>query len=617
MKFSAWLLGCLLLCLSGTSQAWWNDAWTFRKKISLDTSPAGLETKGNLDQITVVVRLHSGNFSFIDAKEDGSDIRFVANDDKTPLKYHIEFYDPINELGVAWIQVPKLSAASKSEFIWVYTGNHEVGPGDDIKGTYSVNDTAVLHFNEKTGLPKDATAYASNPVESTAALGVPGLIDGGAKFSGSNKIALAATPSLRVTAAGGTTVSLWIKIAEVVPNALLFERIEGANAIAIGIEGDKPYVQTTLNGTQAKAVSTAAVGVGKWHHIAATLKDGLLLYVDGVPVGNATASAVDMGGGITIGDSAAGGAGFKGVIDELQIANVARPLDWVRLSALSQGLESKLMTFGQDEQSGGSGGNSYMSILLGSVTLDGWIVIAILMVMAVISWFVMWAKTRFVGRMDKGNKLFRSNFQRLLGELTGLGDKPKIATTGAALAETANKTVSNVIPGREKKVNLAVASSVELAQSPLYRLYDVGLKELKNRFDHADKNGHEKVLSGAAINAIKASLDATLVREMHRLNSQMVLLTIAISGGPFLGLLGTVVGVMITFAAIAAAGDVNVNAIAPGIAAALVATVAGLAVAIPALFGYNYLTSKIKNLIAEMQVFVDEFVTKVAEVYTR
>ena len=56
---------------------------------------------------------------------------------------------------------------------------------------------------------------------------------------------------------------------------------------------------------------------------------------------------------------------------------------------------------------------------------------------------------------------------------------------------------------------------------------------------------------------------------MQRLNRLMVVLTIAISGGPFLGLLGTVVGVMITFAAIAASGDVNVNAIAPGIAAAL------------------------------------------------
>ncbi|HKJ22178.1 MAG TPA: MotA/TolQ/ExbB proton channel family protein, partial [Gammaproteobacteria bacterium] len=91
--------------------------------------------------------------------------------------------------------------------------------------------------------------------------------------------------------------------------------------------------------------------------------------------------------------------------------------------------------------------------------------------------------------------------------------------------------------------------------------------------------------------------------------------TIAISGGPFLGLLGTVMGVMITFANIAASGDVNINAIAPGISAALVATVAGLLVAIPALFGYNYLASRIKNISSDMHVFVDEFVSKAEEQY--
>jgi biopolymer transport protein ExbB len=96
----------------------------------------------------------------------------------------------------------------------------------------------------------------------------------------------------------------------------------------------------------------------------------------------------------------------------------------------------------------------------------------------------------------------------------------------------------------------------------------------------------------------------------------MVLLTISISGGPFLGLLGTVVGVMITFAAIAAAGDVNVNAIAPGISAALLATVAGLGVAIPALFGYNYILTRNKEIQANMQVFVDEFVTRAFEKYS-
>jgi len=123
-------------------------------------------------------------------------------------------------------------------------------------------------------------------------------------------------------------------------------------------------------------------------------------------------------------------------------------------------------------------------------------------------------------------------------------------------------------------------------------------------------------LTPQAIESIRATMDATLVRMTQRLQSQMVLLTIAIAGGPFLGLLGTVVGVMITFAAIAASGDVNVNAIAPGIAAALAATVAGLAVAIPSLFGYNWLNTRIKGISADMRVFVDEFITRCAEHYT-
>jgi biopolymer transport protein ExbB len=124
------------------------------------------------------------------------------------------------------------------------------------------------------------------------------------------------------------------------------------------------------------------------------------------------------------------------------------------------------------------------------------------------------------------------------------------------------------------------------------------------------------VLNAEAIEVIRAIMDAHLVRENQRLARSMVLLTISISGGPFLGLLGTVVGVMITFAAIAATGDVNVNAIAPGISAALLATVAGLAVAIPALFGYNYLVVRNKNVSANMQVFVDEFVTRLSEIYS-
>jgi biopolymer transport protein ExbB len=139
------------------------------------------------------------------------------------------------------------------------------------------------------------------------------------------------------------------------------------------------------------------------------------------------------------------------------------------------------------------------------------------------------------------------------------------------------------------------------------------MKRLEGQAAGADR---VRSLSPQSIEAIRATLDASLTRMSQRLSSQMVLLTISISGGPFLGLLGTVVGVMITFAAIAATGDVNINAIAPGTAAALVATVAGLGVAIPCLFGYNYLNTRVKEITADMRVFVDEFVTRIAETYS-
>ncbi len=153
--------------------------------------------------------------------------------------------------------------------------------------------------------------------------------------------------------------------------------------------------------------------------------------------------------------------------------------------------------------------------------------------------------------------------------------------------------------------------------STLYRLYHHGVRELNKRVAGQTVSAQRaKILSHQSIDAIRAAMDASNTRLQQTLSSQMVLLTIAISGGPFLGLLGTVIGVMITFAAIALSGDVNVNAIAPGTAAALAATVAGLSVAIPSLFGYNWLNSRIKSITADNRVFVDEFVTRVAEQYS-
>ena len=151
-------------------------------------------------------------------------------------------------------------------------------------------------------------------------------------------------------------------------------------------------------------------------------------------------------------------------------------------------------------------------------------------------------------------------------------------------------------------------------ESPLFQLYAAGLQEVEQRLGHT-VGAQAAGLSDRSLLAVRSTMNSVLVRQLQRLNSMMVLLTIAISGGPFLGLLGTVIGIMLTFAGIAASGEVDINSIAPGMAAALLATVAGLAVAIPALFGYNYLAGRIKELSADMQVFIEELSGRFTEAY--
>jgi biopolymer transport protein ExbB len=177
--------------------------------------------------------------------------------------------------------------------------------------------------------------------------------------------------------------------------------------------------------------------------------------------------------------------------------------------------------------------------------------------------------------------------------------------------EKANAAFRKVYAEAEDVTGIDNSSDSAFASSTLRELYDIGTTELYKRVPRHAPPGSR--ISEPMLEAIRASMDAAQARLQQKLSARMVLLTIAISGGPFLGLLGTVIGVMITFAAIAASGDVNVNAIAPGTAAALAATVAGLLVAIPCLFGYNWLNTRIKSVTTENRVFTDEVITRIAE----
>ncbi|GAB4556625.1 MAG: DUF2341 domain-containing protein [Rhizobacter sp.] len=566
-KIAAFALVLVCLLASGVSNAAWNADWKQRTKLGLNTAADGVATTAGVDTVPVLVRLHTGNFAFVEAKPDGSDLRFIAADDKTPLKHHIEKFDGLNELALVWVQVPKLAAGNKTDFIWLYYGNPNAAPAEDAKGSYDATQGLVYHFGEREASPQDVTANANHALRSTAKVSGAGLIGGGLSFDGNGELALPATPSLKA-GANGFTVSMWLKPADA-SDAQIYTQTDSAAALRVSLRGGKLVAES---GALA-ATSTALITPGTWQHLAVTVKGGLAVYLDGREVTRAAGAVPELGSAAVV------GKGFKGEIDELQVATTERSADWLKLAALSQGQDQKLVAYSPAEVSEAESA-SYMKILLSAVTLDGWIVIGILMVMFVLSVYVMFSKTMFVQAAKRDNERFKSQFDQMFAS---------IATT------------------QEKR------EPTKYRYSSLYRLYASGAEELRHRFEAYAKAGREMVLTDASINAIRATVDARLVRELQGLNSMMVLLTICIAGGPFLGLLGTVVGVMITFAAIAAAGDVNVNAIAPGIAAALVATVAGLAVAIPALFGYNYLTSKISELTSDMQVFIDELVTRIAE----
>jgi len=102
-------------------------------------------------------------------------------------------------------------------------------------------------------------------------------------------------------------------------------------------------------------------------------------------------------------------------------------------------------------------------------------------------------------------------------------------------------------------------------------------------------------------------LDVTIQREVERLNARLTVLASIGSAGPYIGLFGTVVGIMNSFTSIAASKNTSLAVVAPGIAEALFATAIGLFAAIPAVLAYNKLNSEVGKLQSRLEGFADEF----------
>lgn len=150
---------------------------------------------------------------------------------------------------------------------------------------------------------------------------------------------------------------------------------------------------------------------------------------------------------------------------------------------------------------------------------------------------------------------------------------------------------------------------------PLFMVYQAGSQELDARLKGSAGEARRKNVSLKAMEHVKRTLENTVAQESLKLESGLILLAIAVSGAPFLGLLGTVWGVMSTFSGVAQAGSATMAAMAPGVAAALVTTVAGLLVAIPSMFGYNWLVHNLRVRTVELDNFAQELVSKIETEY--
>jgi biopolymer transport protein ExbB len=554
-------LGLTALTAASPAHAWWNGDFAYRTRINLNTQAAGVT--GEVARAPVLVRLHSGNFNFADVKQDGSDLRFVAGDDRTPLKFHIESWNAAEQQALVWVDVQGLQPGAASA-IYAYYGNQgATGANQDVAGTFGPDYRLVYHFNNE-GAPRDATANGNN-AQGGESRNAGGLIGPSLVLDGTAPVTLPAA----AFAAGPLSVSFWVKPGS---DGTLFTL---PGAVSLVAQGGQLYIEQGGNRSAG-----AALANGAWAHVA-LVNDGqrTRLFVGGQPAGEVAGALAAATGAAQL------GAGFSGEIDEFRVAGVALPQAPFQLAAGSEGQGARLAIADTAEQVSTGSGHNYIGVLFSALTFDAWVVIAILAVMFVLAMAVLVSKVRLFSRIENAN----DNFLEAYGQ------------------QARRSGDHDGLPGFDPGPGAS--------DSTLGHLYQIGRRELGERLKEGRASGSRYAIRAQSIAAIRSALDAEQVLVSQKLSDKLGLLTNAISGGPFIGLAGTVLGVMITFASVAAAGEVNINAIAPGIAAALLATVAGLIVAIPAMFGYNHLLARSKKITARNQIFADELEKRIAETY--
>jgi biopolymer transport protein TolQ len=229
--------------------------------------------------------------------------------------------------------------------------------------------------------------------------------------------------------------------------------------------------------------------------------------------------------------------------------------------------------------------NVEMLYIWQKATPEGKAIIILLVGFSLLAWSVMGAKAIEMRRAARMNRFFNEEFQR-------------------------QKSVMSIY----ERFHGAGAGERDIEGCPDYTVYKAGATELQTRLQSSKKPGE---VSLKAMEHVKRTLERTVAQEALKLESGLIFLAIAVSGAPFLGLLGTVWGVMSAFSYVAMKGTADLATMAPGVAGALITTVAGLLVAIPSMFGYNWLVHNLRVLTVELDNFAQELVSKIETEYLK
>ncbi len=220
-------------------------------------------------------------------------------------------------------------------------------------------------------------------------------------------------------------------------------------------------------------------------------------------------------------------------------------------------------------------------------TIAGKLVLSVLLIGSIFSWSVMITKLRVVQFAKKQTAQFRKAFRK---------DRQPLRLFESN-ARFAGSPLFNVYRAGCEEMTFHLLGSIEVDETFRARLADA------------------RKISPAQMGAVNAAMERAVGETALGLESQMILLASAVSGAPFLGLLGTVWGVMDTFTDVAVAGSPNLATMAPGVSGALITTVMSLCVATPAMFGYNFLVTSIRSLIVQMDNFAAEIASEFEHKY--